>query len=129
MFASKRVVTHSLVMLPYLIVTLANLHKSHQVAYRASLWHVFLHAAAMWTSSVSEFEMSSKDEVSSSPEPFSSPVFPKKTMSEEPERYHSRPLESPQDDPVSDSDLAGLELPKLDTLESEVCRLDLKPLE
>ena len=54
------------------------------------------------TSSVSELEMSSKDNISSSSEPFSSPstsagsssFFPKKMMSEELEQYHSRPPES-----------------------------------
>ena len=71
--------------------------------------------------------MSSKDKVSSSSEPLSSPVFPKKMTSGEPERYHSGPSESPQDDLVSDSDSVGLELPKLDTLESEVCGLGLEP--
>ena len=96
------------------------------MAYRASLWHAFLHAAAVQTSSVSEFEMSSKDEVSSSSELFLSPAFPKKMTSGEPEQYHSRLLESPQDDLVSDSDSVGLELLKLDTLELEVCGLGLE---
>ena len=83
--------------------------------------------AAVWTSSVSEFEMSSKDEVSSLPEPFSSPAFPKKTTSGELEQYHAGLLESPQDNLVSDSDSVVLELPKLDTLESEVCGPGLEP--
>ena len=45
----------------------------------------------------------------------------------EPERYYSRPSESPQEDPVSDSDWVWLELPKLNTLESEEGGLNLKP--
>ena len=44
-------------------------------------------------------------------------------------QYHSRWLESPQDDPVSDSDSVGLELPKLNALESEECGLNLEPQE
>ena len=102
---------------------------SHQVAYRTSPWHAFLHAAALQTSSLSEFEMSSKDKVSSSSELLSSSVFPKKTTSGEPEQYHSRLSESPKDDPVSDSDSVGLELPKLNTLELEECGLNLEPQE
>ena len=50
-------------------------------------------------------------------------------MSGEPEQYHSGPSESPQDDPVSDSDLVGLELPEPNALESEECGLILKPRE
>ena len=62
--------------------------------------------------------MSSGDKVSSSSELLSSSVFPTKMMSGEPEGCRSRSSESPHDDSVSDSDSVGLELPKLDTLES-----------
>ena len=71
--------------------------------------------------------MSNKDKVSSTSEPLSSSVFPRETTSGEPEQYHSELSKPSQDDPVSDSDSVGLELPKLDTLESEECDLNLEP--
>ena len=73
--------------------------------------------------------MSSKDKVSSLSELLLSLVFPKKMMSGELEQHCSGLSGLPQDDPVSDSDSVGLELPKLNTLESEVCGLNLKPRE
>ena len=118
-------VTHCQVTLPYLIITLANLQVSPGGIQDITLAHLPLHAAAVQTSSESEFKMSSMGKVSSSSEPLSSLVFPKKTTSGEPEQYRSRQSESPPDDPVLDSDWVGLELPKLDTLESEVCDLGL----
>ena len=101
--------------------------RSHQAVYKTSLWHAFLCAAAVWTSSVSEFKMPSMDEVSSSSELLLSLVFPKRMTSGETEQYRSGPSESPPDDPVSDSDLVVLEVTKLNTLESEVCGLGLDP--
>ena len=71
--------------------------------------------------------MSSGDKVSSLSELLSSPVFPTKTTSGELECCHSESSESPHDDLVLDSDSVGLELPKLDTLESEVCGLGFEP--
>ena len=107
--------------------------------YRTLLWCAFLHAAALRASSLSELEISSRDSVSSLPEPFSSSsasagpssLSPKKTTSRDAEWDHSGLPEPLPGDPVPDSssklDLDRLEVPGSDALESEEEGLDLKP--
>ena len=71
---------------------------------------------------MSDFEKPVTEMVSSSSEPSSS-AFSMKMTSEELGRDCSRLSESPNDDSVSDADSVGIELSKLNTLDSE--ELDL----
>ena len=110
MFPNVGLVAHFLVVLGYIIITLVNLLVSPGSIQDVTLACLFMHAAALWASSLSELEISSRDSISSSPGPFSSSsasagpssLSPKKMMSRDVERDRSGLLEPLPGDPVPD---------------------------